>query len=327
MNSFGKIFKVQIFGESHGAGVGVVIDGCPPGIELTENLFDNDIKRRKAGAKGTTTRIEPDVPKILSGVFKNKTTGSPITLFFNNKNTQSSDYEDIKNIFRPSHADFTAHKKYNGFNDYRGGGHFSGRLTVGIVAAGVLAKQILSNIISIEANITEAGGNKNIQQAVEKAVSEQNSIGAIIECKAKGVPVGLGEPFWDTVESVISHAVFAIPGVKGIEFGSGFGAAKMFGHLHNDCFLNDKGTTKTNNSGGINGGITNGNDLIFRIVVKPTASISKSQTTFNFETNNMCDLKIKGRHDVCFALRVPPILESVTAISIVDLLFQNRSLQ
>lgn len=326
MNSFGKIFKVQIFGESHGAGVGVVIDGCPPGIELTENLFDNDIKRRKAGAKGTTTRIEPDVPKILSGVFKNKTTGSPITLFFNNKNTQSSDYEYIKNIFRPSHADFTAHKKYNGFNDYRGGGHFSGRLTVGIVAAGVLAKQILSNI-SIEANITEAGGNKNIQQAVEKAVSEQNSIGAIIECKAKGVPVGLGEPFWDTVESVISHAVFAIPGVKGIEFGSGFGAAKMFGHLHNDCFLNDKGTTKTNNSGGINGGITNGNDLIFRIVVKPTASISKSQTTFNFETNNMCDLKIKGRHDVCFALRVPPILESVTAISIVDLLFQNRSLQ
>lgn len=324
MNSFGRVFKVQIFGESHGKAVGAIIDGCPAGISISSDLFTHDLSRRKAGKKGTTTRIENDVPQIISGVFNEKSTGTPITMLFENKNTQSSDYQNIKKLFRPGHADFTAYKKYKGFNDYRGGGHFSGRLTLPIVAAGVIAKQLLSNV-EIETEIIEVGGNKAIEEAIEKALATQNSIGAILECRVKGLPVGLGEPFWDSVESLISHSIFAIPGIKGIEFGSGFAAAKMNGYEHNDRFVDEFGKTKTNHSGGINGGITNANELIFKVAVKPTSSIFQEQETFNFVTQQLEKLIIKGRHDVCFALRVPPIVEAMTAICLADLLLlQNR---
>lgn len=323
MNSFGRIFKVQIFGESHARILGVIIDGCPPGINITPELFTLDLNRRKAGKKGTTTRIEDDVPQIINGVFNEKSTGAPITLLFENKNTQSSDYKNIIKVFRPGHTDFTAYKKYKGFNDYRGGGHFSGRLTLPIVAAGVIAKQLLGNI-EIVAEIIEAGGEKTIQNAIEKALATQNSIGAILSCSVKGLPAGLGEPFWDSVESIISHSIFAIPGIKGIEFGSGFAAAKMSGFEHNDCLIDNCGKTKTNHSGGINGGITNGNELTFKIAVKPTSSIIQPQETFNFATQQLEKLTIKGRHDVCFALRVPPIVEAMTAISLADLFLLQR---
>ncbi|MCF6365646.1 MAG: chorismate synthase [Bacteroidales bacterium] len=317
MNTFGQIFKIQIFGESHGDSVGVVIDGCPAGISIKEEDFKHDLLRRKSGAKGTTSRKEEDKPQIISGIYNNFSTGAPITVLFKNTNTRSSDY-NFRNHPRPGHADFTADKKYNSYNDDRGGGHFSGRLTVALVAAGVIAKKIISKI-TIKAKLTEAGGSTNINEAVDEAIQSKNSIGGIIECRASNIPVGLGEPFFNSVESLISHAIFSIPGIKGIEFGSGFEAARMKGSDHNDLIINKSGETKTNHAGGINGGITNGNDLFFKVAVKPTSSISIPQETYNFESNKIETLEIKGRHDACFALRVPVIVEAVTACVLADL--------
>ncbi|RKY51889.1 MAG: chorismate synthase, partial [Candidatus Neomarinimicrobiota bacterium] len=211
------------------------------------------------------------------------------------------------------------------FNDYRGGGHFSGRLTIGIVAAGVLAKKIISPI-KISSTLIEAGGTKNIEMAVEKAIKAGDSIGGIIECNVKNVPIGLGEPFFDSAESLISHIVFSIPGIKGIEFGSGFKAAEMKGSNHNDPIINNEGKTSTNNAGGINGGITNGNDIIFRVAVKPTPSISLIQHTMNIKTNEMKDLSIEGRHDTCIALRIPVIVEAAAAIVLANLLIQENKI-
>lgn len=317
MNSFGRIFKIQIFGESHGHSVGVVIDGCPVGISLKKEDFKYDLLRRKSGAKGTTSRIEDDIPLIVSGIHNEDTTGAPISILFKNSNTRSSDY-NFRNHPRPGHADFVADKKFNSFNDDRGGGHFSGRITVGVVAAGVIAKKIIPKI-NIKAKLIEAGGNKNISQAIDNAIKNNNSIGGIIECKITDIPIGLGEPFFDSVESLISHAMFSIPGVKAIEFGSGFEAAKMTGIEHNDVIINRVGDTQTNNAAGINGGITNGNNIIFRIAIKPTSSIFKTQETFNFEENKIEELKITGRHDVCIALRIPVIVEALTACVLADL--------
>ena len=326
MNSFGTLFKVSIFGESHGVGVGVTIDGCPPGINLTKEEFAEDLFRRKSGTFGTTKRIEDDEPEFLSGIFKNKTTGAPITIFFKNKNIRSKDYDEIKNIPRPGHADFVSMKKYNNFNDYRGGGHFSGRLTLGLVAAGVIAKKIIKPM-DIKATLIEVNGKKNINEEIKKAIELNDSVGGVIEVIGKNMMIGLGEPFFESVESKISSIVFSIPGIKGIEFGCGFNCSKMYGSQVNDIILNEKGKTKTNNSGGINGGITNGNNLIFRVAVKPTSSISQLQETFNFKTKQMDKLQIKGRHDACFALRVPVILEAVTAIAITDfILIKNKML-
>ncbi len=322
MNTFGRIFKIQIFGESHGDSVGVIIDGCPAGVSLKEEDFTKDLLRRKSGAKGTTSRKEDDIPQIISGIHNNHSTGAPITILFKNSNTRSSDY-NFRNHPRPGHSDFVADKKYNSYNDDRGGGHFSGRITLGLVAAGVIAKKIISDI-HIKAKLTEAGGNKNIAEAIDNAIESKDSIGGIIECTASNIPVGLGEPFFDSVESLISHAVFAIPGIKGIEFGSGFEAANMKGSEHNDLIINKDGKTKTNHTGGINGGITNGNDLVFKVAVKPTSSISLPQETFNFESGKIETLEIKGRHDACFALRVPVIVEAVTACVLSDLLILNR---
>ncbi|MBN2891534.1 MAG: chorismate synthase [Bacteroidales bacterium] len=317
MNSFGRIFKISIFGESHGKAVGITINGCPAGIEISETNFNFDLQRRKSGSTGTTTRIEDDIPEILSGIFEGKTTGSPITIIFKNTNVKSKDYSRLKNHLRPGHADFVAKNKYSGFTDIRGGGHFSGRLTLGLVAAGVIAKKIISPI-KIKAKITEIGGSKDFEEAIKKAIEENDSIGGIVECTINNMPIGLGEPFFDSIESVISHLVFSIPAVKGIEFGSGFASAKMTGSEHNDLILNEIGKTKTNNAGGINGGISNGNEIIFKVAIKPTSSIGKNQETFNFETKKIETLKIEGRHDTCIALRIPVIIEAVTAIAIAD---------
>lgn len=324
MNTFGRIFRIHIFGESHGQSVGVTIDGCPPGIPLTENDFTKDLERRKSGAKGTTPRTESDKPEIISGWFDGHTTGAPLTVIFRNENTRSKDYSALKKTPRPGHADFVAQQRFKGFNDYRGGGHFSGRLTLGLVSAGVVAKKVLENI-TIEAKLIEAGGISNIEKAIDKAIETNDSIGGIVECKVNGLPIGLGEPFFDSVESMISHIAFAIPAIKGIEFGSGFNAPKMTGREHNDDILDETGKTATNNSGGINGGITNGNKLIFRVAVKPTSSISTEQETFNFYKNTIEKLKIEGRHDRCIALRVPPVLEAAAAIVLADLILLRKS--
>jgi chorismate synthase len=325
MNSFGRNFRVQIFGQSHGEYVGIVIDGCPPGIGITPADFKEDIERRKPGAKGTTPRKEDDIPEIISGVFNDKSTGAPITILFKNSNTRSGDYERQKAVPRPGHADFVAHKKFKGFEDFRGGGHFSGRLTVALVAAGVVAKKVIVSFssdkkIGIHSTILEIGGEKDLEKGLQKAVDAKDSIGGIVECKVSNLPIGLGEPFFDSAESLISHAVFSIPAVKGIEFGAGFAAAKMFGSEHNDSLVNADGTTETNNAGGILGGITNGNELVFRIVVKPTSSTPKVQETLNTETGNVEPFSVKGRHDLCIALRVPVVLEAVTAIVLADLI-------
>ena len=318
MNQFGQKYRISIFGESHGSGVGLTLDGIPPGIPLSIEDFTEDILRRKAGAKGTTPRIEADLPALLSGIFNGFTTGAPLTIFFENTNTRSKDYSKLKTHHRPGHADFTANAKYKGFQDFRGGGHFSGRLTLCLVAAGVVAKKILGESLSVNANLIEAGGNRDIKKALDKAIAEQESIGGIIECTATGLPVGLGEPFFDSIESKIAHLVFAIPATKGVEFGSGFQAAKMKGSEHNDNFIDDKGTTETNNAGGINGGISNGNPLVFRVAIKPTSSIFKGQETFNSESGQVEELKIVGRHDVCIALRAPVVVESIAAIALAD---------
>jgi chorismate synthase len=482
MNSFGRIFRVTIFGESHGPMVGITIDGCPAGLPLTEEDFTTDLERRKGGTqKGTTPRKEDDKPIFITGYFNGKTTGAPLTILFENKNTRSGDYDKIKSIPRPGHADFVAHKKFGENEDYRGGGHFSGRLTVCLVAAGVIAKKLLnltpnpspgergdrepgyltntseqwkylkdyakqnrknsteaedklwqevrnrqlkgfkfrrqhpvkgyipdfvcleqnfiieidggyhdteeqkrldkyradwlekngfrmirftneevlnnsslviekiSNSLThqneeeanapsplerelegevrIEARITEVAGEKDIEAGLQKAIDEKDSVGGIVECTVKGLPIGLGEPFFDSVESVISHAVFSIPAIKGIEFGAGFAAAKMFGSEHNDAIVDASGKTNTNHAGGVVGGITNGNDLVFRVVVKPTSSTPKEQESWNWETEQVEKFSVKGRHDLCITLRVPPVLEAVTAIVLADLMLLEQQIQ
>ncbi|HMO60514.1 MAG TPA: chorismate synthase [Ferruginibacter sp.] len=323
MNSFGRILRVSIFGESHGHCVGINIDGCPAGLPLSVEDFTTDIERRKAGAKGTTPRKEDDIPRIMNGVFNGKTTGAPITILFDNNNTRSTDYEKQRAVPRPGHADFVATKKFGGFEDFRGGGHFSGRLTVCLVAAGVVAKKLL-NQVKVNASILEIGGEKDIEAGLQKAIDHKDTIGGIVECRATGLPIGIGEPFFDSVESVLSHAVFAIPAVKGIEFGSGFAAATMFGSEHNDWIEDMSGTTRTNHSGGVVGGISNGNELVFRIAIKPTSSTPKEQQTLNVETGAVEAFSVKGRHDLCIALRVPVVLEAVTAFVLADLLLLEQ---
>jgi chorismate synthase len=318
MNSTGRIFRVSLFGESHGAGIGVIIDGCPPGMPLSIDDFNEDLGRRKPGKPGTTPRVEDDLPEILSGVFNGFTTGAPLTILFRNRNVRSADYSNLRDTPRPGHSDFVAHKRFRGFNDYRGGGHFSGRITLCLVAAGVVAKKFVAPV-NIEARLVSAGGEEDIDKAVRDALNEGDSVGGLVECRASGIPAGWGEPFFDPVESVIAHMAFAIPAIKGIEFGSGFSAAKMRGSSHNDPILDESGRTATNNAGGISGGLTNGNELVFRIAVKPTSSISIKQSTFSIKSGKVEDLEIKGRHDACIALRVPVVLEAITAIALADL--------
>lgn len=327
MNSFGRIFKVNIFGESHGESVGLNIDGIPAGLPLTVEDFLVDIERRKGGTqKGTTPRKEDDLPIFKSGVFNNKTTGAPLTILFENKNTRSGDYEKQRAVPRPGHADFVAHQKFGGHEDFRGGGHFSGRLTVCLVAAGVIAKKLLGSI-EVKATILEIGGEADLEKGLQNAIDAKDSIGGIVECRVNGLPMGLGEPFFDSAESLISHAVFAIPAIRGIEFGTGFAAARMFGSQHNDAIEDMQGTTRTNHAGGIVGGITNGNELVFRIAVKPTSSTPKEQQTLNWETGEVESFSVKGRHDLCIALRVPVVLEAVTAMVLADLMLLEQRIK
>lgn len=320
MNSFGRIFRLHIFGESHGECVGFTIDGCPAGLTLHPDDFVIDMERRKGGMqKGTTPRKEDDIPIFKSGLFNGKTTGAPLTIIFENNNTRSSDYDKQRTIPRPGHADFVANRKFGGYEDYRGGGHFSGRLTACLVGAGVIAKKLLGQI-AVKATITAIAGETDIEQGLQKAIDAKDSVGGIVECRVTGLPLGLGEPFFDSVESLISHAVFSIPAVKGIEFGAGFAAANMFGIEHNDAIINNDGITATNNAGGVVGGITNNNELVFRIAIKPTSSTPKEQQTLNWETGETESFSVKGRHDLCIALRVPPVLEAVTSFVLVDLM-------
>ncbi len=325
MNTFGRLFRIHIFGESHGPVVGVVIDGCTPGMALSAADFEADLLRRQGGnIRGTTPRKEDDLPIFQSGIFNGKTTGSPLTIVFENNNARSADYEKLRAIPRPGHADFVAHQKFGGFEDYRGGGHFSGRLTVAIVAAGVVAKKILSTI-TINAILTELGGEQDIDAGLQRGINAKDSVGGIIECRASGIPAGLGEPFWDSAESLIAHGIFAIPAVRGIEFGTGFAAAKMTGSAHNDAIADASGKTRTNHAGGINGGITNGNELVFRVAIKPASSTPKEQQSLNWETGEQEQFSIKGRHDLAIALRAPVVVEAVTAIVLADLLLIHRS--
>ena len=363
MNTFGRKFRVSIFGESHGELIGVTLDGVPAGLELSEQDFEKDILRRKSGAKGTTPRIEADQPMIVSGVFDGHTTGAPLTIVFKNTNTHSSDYSLFVAMPRPGHADLTAALKWDDCQDPRGGGHFSGRLTLPIVAAGVVAKKMLKDLTildetpcnRVEARIVELGGislgeisashdvtrndfdmtgeddsrfnrvkrdeqsvPEQWQQAIDAAIKDGDSLGAIIECTVPNIDPGYGEPFWDSVESRLAHAIFAIPGVRGIEFGDGFKAAAMKGSEHNDP-ITESGRPSKNGAGGVNGGITNGAPIVFRTAFKPTSSIRKAQQTFNFAKQEMDTLEVPGRHDVCFALRAPVVVEAMTAIVLVDL--------
>jgi len=319
MNGFGRLLRVNLFGESHGASLGAVVDGCPAGVPLREEDFEADLKRRRSGAKGTTPRQERDLPKLMSGVFKGRTTGAPLLVQFVNENTDSSAYDKLVRTPRPGHADWVAGVKFGGHQDHRGGGHFSARLTLPLVAAGVVAKRLIPEV-RIEASLLEVGGQADIEKAVDAALAANDSVGGVVACRVEGLPPGLGEPFFDSVESLLAHAVFSIPAIKGIEFGAGFELARMRGSEANDELMDAAGRTRTNHAGGIHGGLSNGNPLVFRVAVKPTSSISRTQKTVDLQTGEQVELSVGGRHDACVALRVPVVLEAVTALVLADLM-------
>ena len=323
-NAFGNVFRIALSGESHTPLMSVEIFGVPEGIRLDADDFAADIDRRRPGGKGTTKRLERDVPEIVRGVCGGVTTGTTLKIQFRNENVDPSAYASFVNIPRPGHADWVRRIKYGADSLTSGGGMFSGRMTLPLVAAGVVAKKILSPV-TVAARLVEAGGirlsgdkDPALEKALSEAEAEGDSLGGIVECVCNGVPAGLGEPFFDPMESVLSHIVFAVPGIRGIEFGDGFSAARMRGSQHNDPITDLAGHTSRNGSGGINGGISNGNPLVFRVAVKPSSSIARVQSSINLATGRMEDFSIKGRHDVCFALRVPVVIEAVTAIALCD---------
>lgn len=325
MNLFGTKFRISLFGESHGPAVGVVIDGVKPGIPLSEADFEADIARRRSGAAGTTPRREPDLPEILSGVYEGHTTGAPLALLFRNTNTHSEDYELFKQMPRPGHVDYVAGVKFGGFEDPRGGGHFSGRMTLPLVAAGVVAKKMLP--YTFAASVMELGGSDDPEtwpSLLEAASKDGDSLGGIVECRVNGVPAGLGEPFFDSVESLVSHLVFAIPGVRGVEFGDGFAAARMKGSEHNDPLAPASSQTPLRplsaHAGGVNGGLTNGGEVVFRVAFKPASSIRKPQRTWNLALGREDTLVCPGRHDACIALRGAVVVEAAAAIVLANLI-------
>jgi len=329
VNETGRLFRFSIFGESHGPVVGGVVDGCPAGIPLAARDFEADIARRKPGAAGTTARAEADSIELLSGTHRGFTTGAPITFVSRNADTNSSSYEGFTAHPRPGHADFVARVKYRGFADMRGSGHFSGRLSLPIVAAGVIAKKLLPQA-TFASVLLEAGaqtGSEAIERAIALAQAEGDSVGGIVECRVRGLPAGLGEPFFGGVESLVASALFAIPGVRGVEFGDGFRAARMRGSAHNDPIVASDGGTARNGAGGVNGGITNGNELVVRLALKPTSSVAKSAETWNFELDRLEGLSATGRHDACFARRVPVIAEAAIALALADLILISRANQ
>jgi len=327
MDTIGRLFRVRIYGESHGREVGVLLEGVPPGIPLGTKDFADDLERRRGGRTGTTARREPDIPRLRSGWYRGSTTGRPLLISFANRQAVSRDYREIRWIPRPGQADWVAHQKYHGYQDHRGGGGFSGRLTLGLVAAGVVAKKILGPV-EFASRVAAVGGRTRtgeIQRVLKEAARKGNSLGGIVHCRINGVPAGLGEPFFDSVESLISHVLFAIPGVKGVEFGAGFQAAAMTGDEHNDGIENVEGKTLTNHAGGINGGITSGNELRVQVGFRPPASISRPQRSIHLKTGKKAQSRVRGRHDTCFVLRCPVIVESVVAMVLADFYLLRRS--
>ncbi|MEZ3443040.1 chorismate synthase [uncultured Alistipes sp.] len=326
MNTFGNQFRLALFGESHGEALGILIDGLPAGIPLDEADFKNDLARRRSGAAGTTPRRESDRVRIAAGLYEGRTTGAPLALLFTNENTRPGDYDRFAHHFRPSHADWVAREKFRGLNDPRGGGHFSGRLTLPLTAAGVVAKKLLDGV-RFTTRLTEVGGEcdpARFETVLREAAAAGDSVGAVAECRAEGCGVGWGEPFFDTAEGLIAHLLYAVPGIKGVEFGDGFAAARLRGSEHNDPILNAAGTTATNHAGGVAGGILNGNPLIVRAAFKPTASIAREQFTFDAATGRQEPLAIGGRHDVCIAIRGAAAVEAAVAIALADLKLRCR---
>lgn len=336
-NIFGQLFRVTTFGESHGGAVGCVVDGCPPGLKISAEDIQKDLDRRKPGqSKITSSRKEEDKIEILSGVFEGKTTGTPIMLMAKNKDARPEDYEKLKNIYRPSHADFTYEKKY-GARNWQGSGRASARETLARVAAGAIAKKFLKEKLSTEflAYVEQVGEIKTkdkkitekMIKLIEKVRDEGDSIGGVIRGLIKNVPIGLGEPVFDKLSADLGKAMLSIPAVKGFEIGSGFEGVKMRGSQHNDSFYTDKQgkiRTRTNFSGGIQGGISNGEDIFFRVAFKPVSTIRKEQTTVN-RNGQSVKLEATGRHDPCVLPRAVPIVEAMAAITIMDHYLRNRA--
>lgn len=354
-SSAGKNIKITLFGESHGSMIGVTIEGLKPGIEIDLNFINKELEKRKSISSLSTPRKEQDKIQIVSGYFNGYTTGTPLTIVVNNENTKSSDYKP--NLLRPSHADYTAFLKYNGYQDYRGGGHFSGRMTVGIVIAGAICKQILENkgiligshikqihsVMDVDFSVNKTELSNQIEKmnksnfavitnsvkedmikCIEIAKEDNDSVGGIIETAVLNIEGGIGEPFFDSIESVLSSLIFSIPGVKGIEFGKGFEFASLLGSEANDEFIYQEGIkTTSNNNGGINGGISNGMPIVLKTVIKPTPSIAKTQNTVDLLKNQNTTLKIKGRHDPCIVHRARVVVDSMVAIGILDLYVQR----
>ena len=354
-NSIGKEFTVTTFGESHGKVIGVVVDGCPAGLQLSEADFQEELDRRiPAEPKIVSARVEKDVAKIFSGIFNGFTTGAPIAVMVENKETNSSDYEVIKDLPRPGHSDYPARVKYGGFNDYRGGGRFSGRVTVALIMAGTIAKKILSrydiDVLAYTQSIgviktnkqfsaAEIRKNKNaaatrcpdlacaekMEEAIINARKEGESLGGVIECVAFNMPPGIGEPLFDSLDADLAKSIFAVPAVKGVEFGAGFRAAELTGSQNNDAFLlkNGKVITSTENAGGVLGGLSSGMPIMIRVAIKPTPSISKDQKTVNLSTMKNDAISVKGRHDPCVVPKAVPAIEAVVAITLVDHLIRS----
>lgn len=320
-NSFGTIFHLTIFGSSHAESVGVTIEGVPQGITLTADMFRTDIDRRRPAISGETSRHEEDIPYIEGLSSEHTTTGEPITITFKNRDKRSGDYSHLGIHPRPSHADLVQLRKYGDEADIAGGGMASGRMTVALVAAGVVAKEVLRNVgfMTYLASINGVTDSSKFNDIITSAAREGDSVGGVIECRVKGIKPTLGEPFFDSAESVISHLLFSIPGVKGVEFGDGFAGTTKRGSERNDLIIDAAGTTLTNNEGGINGGITNGNDILLRVAIKPTPSIAKVQNTYNFESNDTTPLTIGGRHDACIARRAVVVVEAMVAVALADL--------
>lgn len=350
-NTLGNSITITLFGESHGTQIGAVLDGIAPGIDVDLEFMQKQLNLRKPHGKISTQRVEADVPNIVSGVFEGKTTGTPLCILFENSNTKSKDYSQIKNMMRPGHADYTAIEKYHGYADYRGGGHFSGRLTAPIVAIGaILIDALRKKGILIGSHMIQCGSiqdkcfsnyeeevlkvneltfpvldekvAKEMHSYIEEAASEGDSVGGVLETVITGLPAGIGEPWFDTMESMLAHGIFSIPAVKGVEFGKGFAFAQMKGSEANDPFEIKDGSvvTKTNNNGGINGGITNGMPVLFNTVIKPTPSIFKMQETVNMETLENVSYQIQGRHDPAIIHRARVVVDSITAIVVSDML-------
>lgn len=322
VDSFGRELRVTIFGASHAESVGVVIDGIPAGVALSPDMFVEDLDRRRPALRGETTRSEEDVP-IIEGLTDGRTTGDSLTIRFLNRNTRSADYSHLKRHPRPSHADLTQLRKYGEGYDLAGGGRASGRMSVALVAAGVVAKQLIPEM-KFQTRLVAVGGcydAARFDEIIAEAAREGDSVGGVVETRVSGMMPSLGEPFFDSAESLISHLLFSVPAVKGVEFGDGFEGAHKRGSERNDLIISADGRTATNNEGGINGGITNGNELVVRVAIKPTPSIAREQMTYDFERGEVAPLMIGGRHDACIARRAAVVVEAMVALALADMKF------